>query len=175
MGSRCGTDGKAKHAFQIRDSRFECVSKHNTMPTYKKFEELPVWQSARRLTKRIYDLSSNGAFAKDFGLKDQMRRAAVSIMSNIAEGFEHRTKLLFIDYLGRSKASSGELRSQCYIAHDVGYVTDQEFSQIKSDCESCAHQLQGLIDYLQRDLKHTGNTLRETKPDYETEFASHHN
>lgn len=86
------------------------------MTTAKRFEELKVWQKAKELTNLIYQLSSSGSFARDFGLKDQMRRAAVSVMSNIAEGFESQTQALFIQFLGRAKGSVGELRAQLYIA-----------------------------------------------------------
>ncbi len=82
------------------------------MATITRFEEIEAWQTARELTKLIYALSNSGSLAHDFGLRDQMRRAAVSILSNIAEGFESRTQALFIEYLGRSKGSAGELRAQ---------------------------------------------------------------
>ena len=72
------------------------------MPTIRRFEEIEAWQTARELTRLVYDLSKEGIFARDFGLRDQMRRAAVSIMSNIAEGFESRTQPQFVEYLGRA-------------------------------------------------------------------------
>ena len=78
------------------------------MGTIKRFEEIEAWQTARELTRLIYALSNEGTFSRDFGLRDQMRRAAVSIMSNIAEGFESRTQALFIEFLGRAKGSSGD-------------------------------------------------------------------
>jgi four helix bundle protein len=81
------------------------------MTTAKRFEDLEVWQKAKELTNLIYRVSLSGAFSRDFGLRDQMRRAAVSIMSNIAEGFESQTQVLFIQYLGRAKGSAGELRA----------------------------------------------------------------
>ena len=84
------------------------------MATAKRFEDLEVWQKAKELTNSIYRISSSGAFARDFGLRDQMRRASVSIMSNIAEGFESQTQALFIQYLGHAKGSAGELRSTLY-------------------------------------------------------------
>jgi four helix bundle protein len=90
------------------------------MPTISRFEEIEAWQTARALTRQIYEVSSRGNFGHDFGLRDQMRRAAVSIMSNIAEGFESRTQALFIDFLGRAKGSAGELRAQAYVALDSG-------------------------------------------------------
>jgi four helix bundle protein len=75
------------------------------MSTIKRFEEIEAWQTARELTRRVYAISSDGVFSKDFGLRDQIRRAAVSIMSNIAEGFESRTRGLFVEFLGRAKGS----------------------------------------------------------------------
>ena len=92
------------------------VGRLQEVTTAKRFEELKVWQKAKELTNLIYQLSSSGSFARDFGLKDQMRRAAVSVMSNIAEGFESQTQALFIQFLGRAKGSVGELRAQLYIA-----------------------------------------------------------
>src|SRR5689334_10266461 len=99
------------------------------MPTIRRFEEIEAWQTARELTRLVYALSNKGAFARDYGLRDQMRRASVSILSNIAEGFESRTRLLFIEYLGRAKASAGELRAQSYVALDAGYLTQSEFRE----------------------------------------------
>jgi four helix bundle protein len=119
------------------------------MTTAKRFEELEVWQKAKELTNSIYSLSSIGAFARDFGLRDQMRRAAVSIMSNIAEGFESQTQVLFIQYLSRAKGSAGELRAQLYIALEQEYVTSDEFKSVISLAELCSKQLAKLIQYLE--------------------------
>ena len=82
------------------------------MPTITRFEEIEAWQTARELTKSVYTVTDEGKLSRDFGLKDQIRRATVSIMSNIAEGFESQTQTLFIRYLGIAKASAGEVRSQ---------------------------------------------------------------
>lgn len=98
------------------------------MATAKRFEDLEVWQRAKELTNLIYKYSSENAFSRDFGLRDQMRRASVSILSNIAEGFESQTQSMFIQYLGRAKGSAGEVRAQLYIARDQGYLTEEEFS-----------------------------------------------
>lgn len=114
-----------------------------------RFEELEVWQRARELTRLIYDLSDQGAFARDFGLRDQMRRAAVSIMSNIAEGFESRTQRLFIEFLGRAKGSAGELRAQTYIALDRNYLTEDQFAAALREAETCSRQIARLIQYLE--------------------------
>ena len=82
------------------------------MPTITRFEEIEAWQIARELTKLIYSLTDENKFSRGFGLEDQIRRAAVSIMSNISEGFESQTQAQFIRYLGLAKASAGEVRSQ---------------------------------------------------------------
>ncbi len=118
------------------------------MTTAKRFEDLEVWQRAKELTSLIYRLSSSGAFARDFGLRDQMRRASVSVMSNIAEGFESQTQVLFIQFLGRAKGSAGELRAQLYIAFEQEYVTSDEFKSAISLAELCSKQLTRLIQYL---------------------------
>jgi four helix bundle protein len=119
------------------------------MVTVERFEDLEVWQRARGLANSIYDLSSKGDFARDFGLRDQMRRAAVSVMSNIAEGFESRTQALFIEYLGRAKGSAGELRAQLYLALDRRYVSQPEFEEASSNAEICSKQIERLTQYLE--------------------------
>lgn len=82
------------------------------MASFKSFEEMEIWNKAREITNTVYDLSESGRFASDFALRDQMRRAAISILSNIAEGFESQTQQTFIRYLAYAKASAGELRAQ---------------------------------------------------------------
>ncbi len=119
------------------------------MTTAKRFEDLEVWQKAKELTNLVYSCSSDGAFARDFGLRDQMRRAAVSIMSNIAEGFESQTQVMFIQYLARSKGSAGELRAQLYIAREQQYLTDEQFDLAYSLAETCSKQLARFIQYLE--------------------------
>ncbi|MEW6083550.1 MAG: four helix bundle protein [Chloroflexota bacterium] len=119
------------------------------MTTAKRFEELEVWQRSKELTNLIYKCSSDGAFARDFGLRDQMRRAAVSIMSNIAEGFESQTQSMFIQYLGRAKGSAGEVRAQLYIAKDQGYLAEGDFKNLISQAEICSKQLARFVQYLE--------------------------
>jgi len=116
--------------------------------TIERFEDIEAWQTARGLTQLVYSLSNRGSFAQDWGLRDQMRRAAVSILSNIAEGFESRTQSLFIDYLGRAKGSAGELRAQAYVALDAGYLTTVEFEQVFDQVDKCSRQLSRFIQYL---------------------------
>ena len=88
------------------------------MAKIEKFEDIQSWQKARTLTKEIYGVTLTGAFAKDFGLRDQIRRAAVSILSNIAEGFERGGDKEFLQFMAIAKGSAGELRAQLYVALD---------------------------------------------------------
>src|SRR4030043_671338 len=88
----------------------------------EKFEDLIAWQKARELTKNIYKVTKQGDFFKDFGLRDQIRRASVSIMSNIAEGFERGGRSEFHQFLVIAKGSCAELRSQLYVSLDVGHI-----------------------------------------------------
>lgn len=97
------------------------------MARIERFEDIEAWKKSRALTKSIYDASKVGLFAKDFGLKDQMQRSAVSTMSNIAEGFERGGDQEFIQHLAIAKGSCGELRSQMYVALDQGYISQSTF------------------------------------------------
>jgi len=114
----------------------------------KRFEELEAWQTARKLTQQVYELSNQGDFSRDYGLRDQMRRAAVSILSNIAEGFESRTEGLFLEFLGRAKGSAGELRAQVYVAHDARYLTRPQAIQLRAECEKCSGPISRFMAYL---------------------------
>jgi four helix bundle protein len=113
-----------------------------------RFEDIEAWKTARELTRLIYEQTQNGQFTWDFGLSNQMRQASVSIMSNIAEGFESLTSALFTDYLGRAKASAGELRAQLYIALDIGYITETEFSGLYELCDKYSRQVTRFMQYL---------------------------
>ncbi len=101
----------------------------------ERFEDLIAWQKARQLAAEIYRVSAQGDFSKDFGLRDQIRRAAVSAMSNIAEGFDRGSRSEFHQFLVIAKASCAEVRSQLYVAQDVGYI-DQKTFEIISGCTS---------------------------------------
>jgi four helix bundle protein len=118
------------------------------MPIYNRFEDLPVWKLARKLTILVYDVTHCGEFRKDYGLRDQIRRASISVMSNIAEGFEHETQAQFISYLGRAKASAGEIRCQLYIANDLNYLSKKQFQEAVLLAEECSKQIFGYIRYL---------------------------
>ena len=96
----------------------------------ERFEELIAWQKARVMTKSIYMATKRGEFARDFGLAGQMQRSSVSVMSNIAEGFERNRSTEFHQFLSMAKGSCGELRSQLYVAYDIGYLDEGEFKQL---------------------------------------------
>ena len=119
------------------------------MSTIKHFEDIEAWKTARQLTILIYRLTEQGAFAKDYGLKDQIRRAAVSVMSNIAEGFESQTQAQFVRYLGRAKASAGEVRSQLYVAFDIQYLTKEQFDQAFNLADKAIRQIFRFMAYLE--------------------------
>lgn len=137
------------------------------MTTAKRFEDLGVWQRAKDLTNLIYKYSTDGTFARDFGLRDQMRRAAVSIMSNIAEGFESQTQAQFIKYLGLAKGSAGELRAQLCIARDQGYISEENFSELFLLAEICSKQLARIIQYLE--TQPNARRMREDGAEYNVE------
>jgi four helix bundle protein len=120
------------------------------MATVKSFEGLEVWQHARKVVKDIYRVSAQGPFSKDFGLRDQLRRASISVLSNIAEGFERAGNKEFAHFLYMAKGSAGEVRSQLYVAFDLAYITEDEFRSLANSSETIARQLSGLIKYLQR-------------------------
>ena len=118
------------------------------MATITRFEELDAWQTGRNLSNLVYDLSDEEPFASDFGLRDQIRRAAVSVMSNIAEGFNSRTQKVFIDLLGRARGSAAEVQSQLYLARDRDYISPEEFDQAYDLADTASRQIHGLIRYL---------------------------
>ena len=119
------------------------------MPTITRFEDIEAWKTARELTRMVYALTDQAGFAKDFGLKNQIQRASVSIMSNIAEGFESRTQAQFRDYLGHSKASAGEVRCQLYIAMDLKYVQQEQFKQVFDLADKSSRQIARFMNYLE--------------------------
>jgi len=98
------------------------------MASITHFEEIEAWKTARELTIMIYRFTEKRVFTRDFGLKDQMRRTSVTVMSNIAEGFESKTQTQFVRYLGKARTFAGEVRSQLYIAADVHYMTREQFN-----------------------------------------------
>lgn len=134
------------------------------MSTINRFEDIEAWKTARLLTNQVYDLTDQGKFARDYALKDQIRRAAVSVMSNIAEGFESRTQALFIDFLGRAKGSAGEVRCQLYIALDRNYISQRQFDAAYELCDKASRQLSRFMGYLSS--KRNTYRLREEHDEY---------
>ena len=119
------------------------------MATISRFEDIEAWKRARELTRAIYRVSNaTTGFSRDFGLRDQIRAAAVSAMSNIAEGFERDGNREFMQFLGVAKASAGEVRSQLYVALDAGYITEDQFSELRSLAEEVSRMIRGLMRYL---------------------------
>jgi four helix bundle protein len=118
------------------------------MSAILKFEEMERWQKARTIAKTVYLLSEKEKFSRDYGLRDQIRRASVSIMSNIAEGFERGTNKEFIQFLYIAKGSSGEVRTQLYIAFDLGYINKVEFENLSAELLALSKQISGFIKYL---------------------------
>ena len=118
------------------------------MATIERFEDIEAWRDARILVKRIYEHTGEGAFSRDFGLRDQIRRAAISTMSNIAEGFERGSDKDFIRFLYMAKASAGEVRSQFYVVADLGYVTKQQTDELIAFVETVSRRIAAFIKYL---------------------------
>ncbi len=120
------------------------------MGSVKYFEELITWKKARQLTKEIYDASNQGPFAGDFGLRNQIRRASVSIVSNIAEGFERGWTTEFMQFLSMAKGSTGEVKTQLYIAFTQGYLDQGAFDRLTTLTVETGQLIGGLIRYLQK-------------------------
>ena len=135
------------------------------MPTITRFEDIEAWKTARELTRLVYALTEQNQFAKDFGLKNQIQRAAVSIMSNIAEGFESRTQAQFVDFLGHAKASAGEVRCQLYIASDLRYLSEDQFKQAFELADKSSRQLARFMSYLE--VHPQARRVRDESAEYE--------
>ncbi len=122
------------------------------MATYKTLEDLPIWTAAKDLAVQVYRITSEGNFKRDFALRDQMRRSAVSISSNIAEGFERASKKEFIQFLYIAKGSLGELRSQIAIATELGYISFEISQKLNSNCLKLSREIYGFIQYLKKSI-----------------------
>ena len=131
----------------------------------RNFEDLAVYQKARGLAKEVYQLTRNGTFSGDHGLVDQVRRAAVSVVSNIAEGFERGGNAELIQFLYIAKGSCGEVRAQLLISFDQQYIEQATFDRMNDECRRISAMLANLIRYL-RESKYRGakDPRRRTKP-----------
>lgn len=130
------------------------------MGKIEKFEDIEAWKSAREVAKLVYAVSLGDKFCRDFALCNQIRRAAVSIVSNIAEGFERGGNKEFVQFLAVAKGSCGEVRAQLYIALDQGYIDETKFKEIEVKVNETSRLIAGFIKYLQQsDLK--GSKFRQ--------------
>ncbi len=120
---------------------------------FSKFEEIQAWQKARDVTLRIYEITTNAAFAKDYGLKEQIRRAAVSIMANIAEGHGRKTNPEFANFLNIARGSVAEVQSHLYVAHGLSYINQNDFEELYQTLTEISRMLLSLAQYLRSSEK----------------------
>ena len=120
------------------------------MATFQSFEEIEAWQKARILTQEIYKVSNHVSFSKDFELRNQIRGASVSIMSNIAEGFERSETKEFMQFLAIAKGSAGEVKAQLYVAFDQCYISKDTFDRLFALSTETGRMIGGLMNYLHK-------------------------
>jgi len=118
------------------------------MGTFKTFEEIEAWQQARTLARMVYEASGKGAFGRDFALRDQIRRAAVSVMSNIAEGFGRGGAREFVQFLTVARGSASEVSAQLYVALDQGYMAQPDCRRLQEQATRAGSVISGLVRYL---------------------------
>ena len=118
------------------------------MAKIERFEDIEAWKKARELTKIIYEITAKGDIAKDFALKDQLRRASVSIMANIAEGFEREGNKEFRQFLAMAKGSVGEVKALLYVALDAGLTSSQQVHRLMALADEASRLLAGFLRYL---------------------------
>jgi len=121
---------------------------------YQSFKDLRVWQGAKELSVEIYTLTSTGKFTKDFGLREQIQRASISIPSNIAEGHERNSNKDFIRFLLIAKGSLSELRTQLEIAYEIGYIKKDKFESLNENCNKLGAMMTNLIKARRNNVKH---------------------
>ncbi|MEW6658461.1 MAG: four helix bundle protein [Thermodesulfobacteriota bacterium] len=129
------------------------------MAKIERFEDIDAWQKGRELTKFIYKITTQGDIAKDFALKDQLRRASISIMGNIAEGFEREGNKEFKQFLAMAKGSVGEVKSHLYVALDAGRISQQDFNQLMALANETSRLIAGFLRYL-KDSDHKGSKFK---------------
>ena len=138
------------------------------MATVERFEDLRVWQEARAIVSSVYRLTAHFPSEERYGLSSQLRRAAVSTMSNIAEGFERGTNNEFIQFLYVAKGSIGEVRSQLYVALDLGYTEKAVCEDLHLRCQVLSRRIHNFIEYL-KSTPFKGQKLREAGPVWYTD------
>ena len=119
-----------------------------SMAKFSKFEEILAWQKAYEVTLRVYKLTASGGFAKDFGLRDQIRRASVSIMANIAEGHGRRSNTEFANFLNPARGSTAEVQSHLHIARGLDYVPESDFQHLYQQLTEISRMTLSLAQYL---------------------------
>ena len=134
------------------------------MATIRRFEEIHAWQKARELVREIYRTCSDGQMAMDFGIRNQVCRAAVSSMSNIAEGFRRKTTKEFAHFLDTARGSVNEVRSLLYVALDVHYLEDEEFERLNRLADETASLIGGLTTYLRQCAELTESGVTKNDP-----------
>ena len=134
----------------------------------RKFEDIESWKRARQLTNQIYQTTGTGKFARDFGLKDQVRRASISIFSNIAEGFERGGDKEFLQFLAMAKGSCGEVRAQLYIAFDQGYLAQDVFEGLAKNTVEIGQLISGFMKYVSNSELRGVNIA--SQPDVDLDF-----
>jgi four helix bundle protein len=112
------------------------------------FEDIEAWQEARKLVNAVYAMTCQNGFERDYGLRDQIRRASVSVVSNIAEGFERGSNKEFIQFLYIAKGSVGEVRAQLYVALDQHYISEEEHRELSGAASKISRMISGFINYL---------------------------
>jgi len=120
------------------------------MPTFKRFEEIKAWQKARKATKKIYQVTKQSRFSRDFGLRDQIQRASVSVMANIAEGFGRYSDREFANYLNIAHSSVCEVQSHLYVAMDLNYVDEASFKDVYELLDEVSRMIRSLAVHLRR-------------------------
>lgn len=120
------------------------------MATFKRFEDILAWQRAREINKLIYQITGENPFVKDFGLRDQVRRASVSVMANIAEGFGRRSDKEFANFLNFAHGSAAECQSHLYVALDIEYLSKAAFDSLYQQFDECSRMIIGLSHHLRK-------------------------
>jgi len=118
------------------------------MGRINRFEDIQAWQKARELNKDIYDITKNSYFLKDFSLRDQIRRASVSIMANIAEGFGRKSSKEFANFLNMAHGSAAEVQCHLYAALDLKYINKEDFEMLYDRVDEVSKMIQGFMKYL---------------------------
>ena len=129
------------------------------MPSFKRFEDIVAWQKARLITQQVYLLSNRGEFARGFSLRDQMKRASVSIMANIAEGHGRRTGNEFANFLNIARGSAVELQPHLYVALDLSYISQTEFQEVYAQLDEVSKMTISLAQYLRKNSANSPNSV----------------